>query len=112
MTGGFDGQPTVPASAAAAAGSGAVPAVASARPAVAVGQPAGDAGVDEVASAQPAVTVGQPAGDAGVDEVAAQVGAALGELDVVAGWPPDDQVAAFTAAHQTLQATLARIDDH
>ncbi len=41
-----------------------------------------------------------------------QVAAALAELDAAADWPPSDQVAAFTAAHETLQATLARIDDH
>jgi hypothetical protein len=40
------------------------------------------------------------------------VAAALAELDAAADWPPSDQVAAFTAAHETLQATLARIDDH
>ena len=41
-----------------------------------------------------------------------QVAAALAELDAAADWPPEDQVSAFTAAHETLQATLARIDDH
>ncbi|HZD97970.1 MAG TPA: hypothetical protein VE132_07385 [Micromonosporaceae bacterium] len=40
------------------------------------------------------------------------VAAALAELDAAADRPPSDQVAAFTAAHETLQATLARIDDH
>jgi hypothetical protein len=40
------------------------------------------------------------------------VAAALAELDAAADWPPADQVAAFTAAHEALQATLARIDDH
>ncbi len=38
--------------------------------------------------------------------------AALSDIDDVSGWPPADQVAAYTAAHRTLQATLARIDDH
>ncbi len=41
-----------------------------------------------------------------------QVAAALAELEAAADWPPADQVAAFTAAHETLQATLASIDDH
>ena len=41
-----------------------------------------------------------------------QVTAALVELDAAAGWPPADQVAVFATAHETLQATLARIDDH
>jgi hypothetical protein len=41
-----------------------------------------------------------------------QVTAALAELDAAAGWPPAEQVAAFGTAHETLQATLARIDDH
>jgi hypothetical protein len=46
------------------------------------------------------------------EEANGQVAAALAELDAAADWPPADQVAAFTAAHETLQATLARIDDH
>jgi hypothetical protein len=37
---------------------------------------------------------------------------ALAGLDAAAEWPAADQVAAFTAAYETLQATLARIDDH
>ena len=46
------------------------------------------------------------------EQASGQVAAALAELDAAAEWPPADQVAAFTAAHETLQATLARIDDH
>jgi hypothetical protein len=41
-----------------------------------------------------------------------QVAAALAELTAAADRPPADQVEAFAAAHETLQATLARIDDH
>jgi hypothetical protein len=58
-------------------------------------------------------------GDGGADPVAddpeqadEQVAVALAELDAAADWPPADQVAAFIAAHETLRATLARIDDH
>lgn len=58
--------------------------------------------------------VGGPADEPANEPEAAngQVAAALAELDAAADWPPADQVAAFTAAHETLQATLARIDDH
>ena len=62
---------------------------------------------------------GESSGDAGAETVAddpeqanGQVAAALAELDAAADRPPADQVTAFTAAHETLQATLARIDDH
>jgi hypothetical protein len=45
------------------------------------------------------------------DEVAtARLAAALARIDEVMGRPPAEQVAAFTEAQQTLQATLARID--
>jgi hypothetical protein len=47
-----------------------------------------------------------------VAEAQARVSAAVDELDAVADWPPADQVAAFTSAHQALQATLAGIDGH
>jgi hypothetical protein len=67
--------------------------------------PADDPAVDP--ADDPAV---DPADDPGVAN--GQVAAALAELDAAADWPPADQVAAFTAAHEALQATLARIDDH
>jgi len=49
--------------------------------------------------------------DDDMDEAAkARLAAALAEVDARFGRPPAEQVAAFTEAHQTLQATLARID--
>ncbi|HKD97828.1 MAG TPA: hypothetical protein VKB69_09525 [Micromonosporaceae bacterium] len=54
-------------------------------------------------------------GDDGIDpveEARERVMAALSDVDDVANRPPGEQVAAYTAAHQTLQATLAGIDDH
>jgi len=54
-------------------------------------------------------------GDDGIDpveEARERVMAALSDVDDVASRPPGEQVSAYTAAHQTLQATLAGIDDH
>jgi hypothetical protein len=46
-----------------------------------------------------------------MDEAAkARLAAALAEIDAKFGRPPSEQVAAFAEAHQTLQATLNRID--
>ena len=82
------------------------------------------ADADEAAPDGPADLAGFRAASDDVDDAGAnpvaddpeqaneQVAAALAELDAAAEWPPADQVAAFTAAHETLQATLARIDDH
>jgi hypothetical protein len=68
---------------------------------------------DPVRSEPDAVDPARTEADADDPESAKeQVAAALAELDAAADWPPSDQVAAFTAAHETLQATLARIDDH
>lgn len=58
---------------------------------------------------------GEPRPGGGPDPVEAareEIMAALSDIDDVSGWPPADQVAAYTAAHRTLQATLGRIDDH
>lgn len=52
------------------------------------------------------------AGSDPVETAREEIMAALSDIDDVSGWPPADQVAAYTAAHRTLQATLARIDDH
>ena len=82
------------------------------------------ADADEAAPDMPADLAGSGEASDDVDDAGAgsvaddpeqaneQVAAALAELDAAAEWPPADQVAAFTAAHETLQATLARIDDH
>ena len=40
----------------------------------------------------------------------ARLAAALAEIDARFGRPPAEQVSAFAEAHQTLQATLSRID--
>lgn len=49
----------------------------------------------------------------GVTEAAeARVAAALADIDAVADRPPADQVPAFATAQQTLQATLAGIDEN
>ncbi len=69
-----------------------------------------DASADIAVSGEASVDAGAVADDP--EQANGQVAAALAELDAAAGWPPADQVAAFTAAHETLQATLARIDDH
>jgi hypothetical protein len=53
--------------------------------------------------------------DAGADPVETarqQVMAVLSDVDDASGRPPGEQVAAYTAAHRTLQATLAGIDEH
>jgi len=55
--------------------------------------------------------IDEAADDDEMDEAAkAKLTAALAEIDAHFGRPPAEQVAAFTEAHQTLQATLARID--
>ena len=78
----------------------------------------GDASDDDVEEAGADPVADDPADDPAVDPADdpgvanGQVAAALAELDAAADWPPADQVAAFTAAHEALQATLARIDDH
>jgi len=72
---------------------------------------AGDPSVNDTGEASVNDTGEDPVAD-DPDQANGQVAAALAELDAAAGWPPADQVAAFTAAHETLQATLARIDDH
>jgi hypothetical protein len=56
-----------------------------------------------------------PATDAGSDPVEVarqQVMAVLSDVDDVSGRPPAEQVPAYTAAHRTLQATLAGLDEH
>ncbi len=58
---------------------------------------------------------GEPRPEGGREPVEAareEIMAALSDIDDASGWPPADQVAAYAAAHRTLQATLARIDDH
>jgi len=72
---------------------------------------AGDPSVNDTGEASVNDTGEDPVAD-DPDQANGQVAAALAELDAAAEWPPADQVAAFTAAHETLQATLARIDDH
>ena len=55
--------------------------------------------------------IDEAADDDDMDEAAkAKLTAALAEIDARFGRPPAEQVAAFTEAHQTMQATLARID--
>lgn len=57
----------------------------------------------------------RPDPEAGTDPVDAarqQVMAVLSDVDDASGRPPEDQVAAFAAAHRTLQATLAGLDEH
>jgi len=49
--------------------------------------------------------------DPALAEAQRDVAAALARLDAVAGSDAADQVTAFAEAHETLQATLARIDD-
>jgi len=51
-------------------------------------------------------------GEAGTGAAEASVAAALAGLEAVRDRPPGDQVAAFAAAQEALQATLARIDEH
>ena len=72
---------------------------------------------DEVWEDNASAAYGQPAGESEVGAAQtgaaeASVGAALAGLEAVRDRPPADQVDAFTAAHEALQATLARIDEH
>jgi hypothetical protein len=48
---------------------------------------------------------------AGSADAEGRVAAVLADLDAASDLPPADQVAAFETAQETLQATLARIDD-
>lgn len=71
-----------------------------------------DPPLDEAAPVEMALD--EAALGAGTPENAGQarVDAALAGIDAVSGRPPAEQVAAFGAAQQALQATLASIDEN
>jgi len=63
------------------------------------------------AGSAPPTPAPESAVEDGAEAAERDVTAALADLDAASDRPPSEQIPAYTKVHQTLQATLARIDD-
>ena len=71
----------------------------------------GAAGSDVPAPTAMSAPAPGSAAEGGAEAAERDVTAALADLEAASDRPPAEQIPAYTKVHQTLQATLARIDD-